>query len=354
MSLEKAEKIARAVLYEGYMLYPYRASALKNRKRCSFGTLYPERHEAVRRNAEQCRNQTECLIEGSASARVMVWVRFLHMLERRVEARLPRSTREFQPIESMTVDDEIYSALDEVMERQLSAEVQISELLKHEQIVNFIFPAMQESAELRNRMGELAGRIIRTQKTVNGRMRVAAERVSENVFRVHVEVTNCTALCEGTTTVMASAHNLMRVEGGTFVSLLDPPEYLREAARTCHSVVTYPVLAGDVGEHDVLLSSPIILYDYPQVAPESAGDFFDATEIDELLTLRIMTLTDDEKREMRSSDEHMRQLLERTESTARDQLMRMHGLMRDVTRQVTQEVTHDVTREPRSVKGDAA
>jgi len=93
---------------------------------------------------------------------------------------------------------------------------------------------------------------------------------------------------------------------------------------------TYPVLVGDEGSRNCLLSSPIILYDYPQIAPESAGDLFDGTEIDEILTLRIMSLTDDEKNEMRNADELARRLLERTESLSPDELMNLHGLMKKV------------------------
>ena len=59
------------------------------------------------------------------------------------------------------------------------------------------------------------------------------------------------------------------------------------------------MLAGDGGPDgqtsDVVLASPIILYDHPAVAPESAGALFDATEIDEILTLRVLTLTEEEK-----------------------------------------------------------
>ncbi len=77
-----------------------------------------------------------------------------------------------------------------------------------------------------------------------------------------------------------------------------------------------------------MLSSPIILYDYPQIAPESPGDLFDGAEIDEILMLRIMTLTDDEKREMRQSDDRARQILERTESLPDEQFMKLHGVLR--------------------------
>ena len=81
-----------------------------------------------------------------------------------------------------------------------------------------------------------------------------------------------------------------------------------------------------------MLSSPIILYDYPQIAAESAGDLFDSTEIDEILTLRIMTLSDDEKREIRSVDSRARELLERTETLPAEQFMKLHGAMKGVTR----------------------
>ena len=104
----------------------------------------------------------------------------------------------------------------------------------------------------------------------------------------------------------------------------------RDAAAGCHNVGTWPVLVGEAGERDCMLSSPIILYDYPEIAPESPGDLFDGTEIDEILTLRIMTLTEEEKRAMRGVDERARQILERTETLPVEQLMKMHGAMRSL------------------------
>ena len=100
------------------------------------------------------------------------------------------------------------------------------------------------------------------------------------------------------------------------------------ASEGCRNVGAWPVLAGDEGQRDTMLSSPIILYDYPQIAAESAGDLFDGTEIDEILLLRIMTLTDEEKREIRSSDERARQILERTDNMPVEQFMKLHGAIR--------------------------
>jgi hydrogenase maturation protease len=93
----------------------------------------------------------------------------------------------------------------------------------------------------------------------------------------------------------ASAHLVLSTKQGEFVSLLDPTEEFRPYVIGCKNIGNFPVLLGNSGEHDTMLCSPIILYDYPQIAPESAGDFYDATEMDEMLTLRLMTLTDEEK-----------------------------------------------------------
>ena len=112
---------------------------------------------------------------------------------------------------------------------------------------------------------------------------------------------------------MLSTHTILTLTGGEFVSMIDPPAEYREAVAACRNIGTFPVLAGPQGERDCILSSPIILYDYPQVAPESPGDLFDALEIDEILTLRILTLSDQEKAEIRVGDERARQVLERSE-----------------------------------------
>ncbi len=131
----------------------------------------------------------------------------------------------------------------------------------------------------------------------------------------------------------ASTHTIFRVQNGEFLSLMDPPDAYREAAATCTNVGTWPVLVGEKenGDVDTILSSPIILYDYPQIAPESPGELFDGTEIDEILTLRVLTMTDEEKSEMSQIDEQARKILERTESLPEDEFIKMHGIMREVS-----------------------
>ncbi|HJT88217.1 MAG TPA: hypothetical protein VJ732_10185, partial [Bryobacteraceae bacterium] len=127
---------------------------------------------------------------------------------------------------------------------------------------------------------------------------------------------------------LLSTHTILTVRGGEFLSLMDPPEGYRAAAEACRNIGTWPVLAGAPGERDIMLSSPVILYDYPQVAPESPGDLFDGTEIDEILTLRILTLSDQEKAEIRAGEERARRILERSETLPPEQLMKLHGALR--------------------------
>ena len=79
-----------------------------------------------------------------------------------------------------------------------------------------------------------------------------------------------------------------------------------------------------------MLSSPIILYDHPTIAPESPGDLFDGTEIDQLLIFNVLTLSDEEKEEMRASDLRGREILERCESLSPEELMRLNGTFRDI------------------------
>jgi hydrogenase maturation protease len=144
---------------------------------------------------------------------------------------------------------------------------------------------------------------------------------------------------------LASTHTILNARDGAFLSLMDPPEELREASANCDNQGTWPVLVGKTGDADAMLSSPIILYDYPDIAPESPGDLFDATEIDEILTLRILAMTDAEKREMASTDARARALLERTHGLTAAQLAQMHGVMRPA---------HEVSRAAGSLVGRVA
>jgi hydrogenase maturation protease len=183
--------------------------------------------------------------------------------------------------------------------------------------------------------GTNVGVVVRQQQHVEGALEIDGQSIGESLFKLTVRARNTTqfegggrddALCRA----LVSAHTILEVRSGSFVSLLDPPAQSKEAAAACANIGLFPVLVGAAGATDTLLASPIILYDYPQVAPESPTNLFDGCEIDEILTLRIMTLTDEEKQDAAAVDERTKNLLATTEALAREQLSQLHGAFRAV------------------------
>ncbi|HEY4386467.1 MAG TPA: hypothetical protein VGN34_18580, partial [Ktedonobacteraceae bacterium] len=85
MSIKQVKEIANAVLYEGYLLYPYRHSALKNRQRWTFGVLRPCISCKTKESQDTWVMRTECLIQGDVHTTVDIYIRFLHLLLRMVE-----------------------------------------------------------------------------------------------------------------------------------------------------------------------------------------------------------------------------------------------------------------------------
>jgi hypothetical protein len=343
MNRTLVQRIADAVLYEGYVLYPYRPS-VKNRRRWTFGGLHPEAYCQAQRAGDAPGNQTECLVRGSPATAFEAIVRFLHLTARIAGEIVPPLAEwpagaepPFRPVETLRVGDRLFHSWQEAEEREVVlGEVTLGDLLTHPRTTAFTFPSGRRLEPVRGPAGEVCGVLVREQQGVAGVVEAAAAEPAEGLFRVTLRVVNRTPLedagrrsrDEALLRALVSTHALLGVRQGEFVSLLDTPECWREAAAACRNVGTWPVLAGDEGQRDTMLSSPIILYDYPQVAPESPGDFFDGTEIDEMLTLRILTLTDEEKRDMAGVDERAGALLARTEALAREQLLGLHGTVR--------------------------
>jgi hypothetical protein len=344
MNLAMVDKIAKAVLYEGYMLYPYRPSSVKNQQRWNFGVLCPQSYSEAQNGSEAWTMQTECLVEGSSLTGLEVQVRFLQLVARSVgELNAPVSELppgeppESRVVEKLAVNGRIYQPWQEAIERELSLPVYNLEALCQRPVHDaFSFREEKQFEYLFDADGQIAGVIVRERRAIRGAIDVACERDEAGSFKVRVLIRNTTPFevspnstrDEALLSSMASTHTVLGLQDGKFVSLMAPGEHFREPAASCKNVGTWPVLVGEEGQCDTMLSSPIILYDYPQIAPESAGDLFDGTEIDEILSLRILTLTDEEKREMSQSDERARQMLERTETMPVEQLMKLHGVLR--------------------------
>jgi hypothetical protein len=310
------DEIAAAVLYEGYILYPYRPSALKNQQRFNFGVVSPRPNRASGEGGWFI--HTECLVHAPGGSELQVSVRFLHLTTRTVES--PDSAAGPR-------------AWQEAIERDMPVRARLDDLCAAPMRSPFSWPAEQE-IEPRD-SGGAAGAIIRSRESVDGEVELAATRAAPGVCKVAVHIANLTPVPAASPNrdallqrSLVSSHAVLHVDRGEFVSLLDPPEHLRALTATCRNVGAWPVLVGEETDRDAVLASPIILYDHPKIAPQSAGDFFDGTEIDEMLVLRILTMTDDEKREMRAGDPRARQMLDRTEGLPEEHLMKLHGALR--------------------------
>ncbi len=296
MNFEAVEKVANAVLYEGYMLYPYRPSSTKNQQRWNFGTLYPQVFAQAQMPAEAFSLRAECLLQAAAAARLGVRVRFLHIDPQQAKSE----------------------AWVEGVERDVEVEFKLADLLQQSQTVEI-------------RPGPLVGSMTLSAKAMDG------DLVKLTIELANITPVKCATRTEAVLFAFSSAHLLLGVDAGRFVSMLDPPAPFAAVVSECHNAGVFPVLVGNEDSFDRMLCSPIILYDYPQVAPESAGDFFDGTEMDEMLSLRVLTMTDEEKAEMRSADARSRHLLERTETLPAEHMMKLHGAIRGLRRVRQQE-----------------
>jgi hypothetical protein len=346
MNLAAIDQIAKAVLYEGYMLYPYRPSSVKNQQRWNFGVLCPRAYSEAQSGSDAWNMQTECLIEGGSETALEIRLRFLQLVARSIgELKIPDSDllpgekQEIRLVPRLEVAGRVYQPWHEAAEREVILPTQNIEVLVRTPLSQrFMLSAGKQLEHLQDGTGLMVGVIEREQNALHGEVEVSSQPITDGLFKVTVRLRNLTPFAaahessreEALLSSLVSTHTILGVEDGRFCSLLDPPEATREFAAACQNVGTWPVLVGNEGDFDTLLSSPIILYDYPQIASESAGDLFDGTEIDEILSLRIMTLTDEEKREMRQSDERARQMLERTESLPVEQFMKLHGAVRNL------------------------
>jgi len=307
MNFDGAEKIAAAILYEGYILYPYRPTAIKNRQRWNFGTLYPRVYAEAQRPQEPFRLIAECIAVADAKASLDVRISFLQLV----------------PTQNTDELTDPSLAWDEAVERTSEhSNLHLSDLV---------------TSPLSRTLSLDGGQNLQIE------LSIGAEMLQDGVCKLRLELQNASPLPSGAGAKrdealplsFVSAHLLLGISGGEFVSLLDPEPAYREAVAACCNTGVFPVLVGEEPDRPVpacrgsmMFCSPIILYDYPKIAPESEGDFFDGTEMDEMLTLRVLTLTDAEKQEMRNGDPRARKILERTEGLTSDALLKAHGVIR--------------------------
>jgi hypothetical protein len=320
--MEEARAVADTVLYEGYLLYPYRASAEKNQARWQFGVLVPPSYAAAG-HGEHDYARTECLVDPALDPVVHIRVRFLQLQRRSLldEAGAPVDTLgDLMP-------------WDEAVEREVDAVLHLNELLDAPQTVPIAFDAGSDTEAV------AGGAIVRQRWAARGELRCEVEALPGpyGVLRLRTVLAN-TSDWDGSQESrphalrhsLIAAHSVAALTEAKFVSLLEPPQWAKGYVETCVNEHTWPVLLGAPGEADTVLSSPIILYDHPEIAPESPGNFFDSLEMDELLALRTMTLTEEEKREARATDDRSREIIDRVDGLPPELVDRLHGAVRSL------------------------
>jgi hypothetical protein len=312
VSLDAARQVADAVLYEGYLLYPYRASAAKNQTRWQFGVLGPPAPYA-----EPASLAMDCLVRpGGDGGAVTIRVRFLQLQARSVRDAAGRA------VAGLTVAGEPVLSWDEAVEHEITLpRVPLGGPAE--------FPLAVPGGTDVESLGEM-GQIVRRRWPLAARVRTCAEPDGD-LLRLTVSVTNehlgAATKDEAVRYSLLGTHLLVEAHRARFVSVQDPPPDAAAAAARCKQDRCWPVLAGS---DTLLLGAPIILYDHPEVAAESPGPLFDATEIDEILTLRVMTMTEAEKAEARATDPRARAIVDRCDALSADDLQRLHGARRDV------------------------
>lgn len=319
--LSDVEKITRTCLYEGYLLWPYRRSALKNTKRWTFGGVFPA--VCADTLGERAVMTTQVLHEGPADD-LTVRVRFLQVVDRTV-------MRDGLPVDELTVAGERYVSWQEVTEREVV-------LAGGPGTTTVDIPEGTDTEALGS-----AAALVRTWRRLTGTVEVTADPVTDGLRRLTVRIANttdCPVPEEGARHAreaaapyaFVSTHTVLHSERGRFVSLVDPPTALRDHVAACRNEGTWPVLVGTDegdGRAHTVLSSPVTLYDFPRVAPESPGDLFDGTEIDQLLVLSVLSLTEEEQAEARASDPRAREILDRCAGLGTEELMGLHGAIRE-------------------------
>lgn len=277
-----AIRVADAVMYEGAFLYPYRRSSIKNRHRWTFGVLPPR---GAADPVTRLGLTAACLLRGQSHATIEVLLRFLSDDGRQVSAREVSSVAAAGVQRAPFECDGLQGAL--VLERCA---------------------------------------------------------LGEGYERVRVCVQNCTVLPAAGPVgreaererSLHGVHLLLHVDGAAhFISLTEPPLEAEPYAALCEGQGLWcAVMGSDRARPDTALAAPLILPDFAQVAPESCTDLGDSTEIDEILALRIRTLSEAEQREARATDPWVRELLDRVEALDEQQLLRLHGTRSDQYREL--------------------
>lgn len=264
------------------------SNTAESRVRWQFGILAPRRWvewdgqigESVAGSVESWHQQTECILDVEPSAPehlLHIRVRFLQLQAKTVERRIEEG---FEPVESLDVGDARYLSFDEAVPRECDFVVSLAELLADGRS----FPIRLSEGVQIEPLGDDA-QIVRRRWPVEATTTITAEHLDapHAACRLRIRTENTISTVVPTMTraealrhSLIATHTLLRGRGLRFLSQSEPPDWAESHVAACRNIHTFPVLTGDPDAADSILSSPILLYDYPRVAPESPGDLLGA------------------------------------------------------------------------------
>lgn len=319
---EHVRAVADAVLYEGYLLYPYRASSGKNQSRWQFGVLGPTQAAELGLGEDDTLS-VELLVAPGPDTALTIVLRFLQLQHRAVERE---TLGRFEPVDELTAAGRTWLTWDEAVECEVSFGPFSESELATPQTLPIVIAGGTDVEHVDG------GRLVRTRAALCGELTVCSA-ADDDLLRFSLTVRNTAAAPADKNTAIARSmigtHLITEVTGGEFVSLLEPAASAAAAVGRCRRHRCFPVLAGPQGSTTMMLVSPIILYDHPEIAEQSEGALFDSTEIDEILTLRVMTMTDQEKAEARATDPRAAEIIDRCDAMSPEALLNLHGVLRN-------------------------
>ncbi len=324
------ENLTRTLLYEGYSLYPYYRSAIKNQKPIPFGVVFPKEYNEDNQHAHSIM-QTGCIVEG-IDAVINIRVRFLHLITIKI-FQSENNTENFQPVYSLKINNNFYQCGWQTIERKIDAgTLPVAGLMK-EKTIPFHFDKSEEEELIYDERKNTAGKKINFISAIEGTIMIQTVPLKDldNTYKITVQILNNTPIESATslkrddilTQSFISTHTILNAENGKFISHQDPPEKYKQVINGCRNLHCYPILIE--ADDTTLLSSPIALYDYPQINPQSSGDLFDSTEIEEALLLHVGMLSEDEKNRISQTDEKLKTMLNKVNNITPQELMNFHS-----------------------------
>lgn len=320
------ENITNTVLYEGYALFPYHRNAVKNQLPIPIGVIYPQDYHSIN-NHSPAEMQTECILTGS-NPEIKITVRFLHLKQVHKHER-GRDTKNIQPPGDKYNLQNSQPTGWQTVERKIDFEKnKISELFESPESFKFHFE--EEVREITS-SGEADN--WSCVSAIKGTFSISASKIekAEKAWRIRVNITNKTPVpfaAEQARNMIflqsfLSANTVMTTSGGKFISMQNPGQSWKQETDQCVCKNAWPILIDK--DDSMLLSSPIILYDHPEINPKSKTDLFDSLEIEEALMLHFAAMSDEEKNKIAGSDERLAAMLQKVGDLTPDSMLNLHG-----------------------------